>query len=559
MAEKTLKDTAFKTSQEAAEDTAPKKKTTRTTTKKAESKTSAAKKTTKAKTETKEEIKEELAKVDEAEEEIAKVEAEVLASLTTDPEETADKQGDEADLPATSPQDEKETPSEDASIKEAVKEEVKPAKKPKPNKRRSKRPKGAKKNAAKAAGNAPADPKNEKVSGSSPKPKEQNKKEAVKDRSPQERSRAPRRVRRRLKPYSLLTMEEKQQGARREIRNTFGEKTNSVKETMVGLPSEDIYRANQQFMISDEEREQNLYRELIRYQKYSEILWGTLVSAEVDYERNVVYACVLWNDIIVKIPDYLFFEPTYRFGVTYDRMSEGEKLTRRHSTITFMLGAKVCFIVADLNRELIRDRYDVMYDTYEMTVEGNRCRAMQIMRDIFFFHENRKDTTRGVQREIKEGDILNARIVQVKEESILVECGGVETRIAAALLSARDYYTNCTDAYSAGDMIKVRVKKVYVDPVLHTVHLSLTGQVINPAKAIKDMKIGSAYLGTVRACNEDRHTYTVMLSNGVPCTVLFEFVFGHIPLVKGDKVRVTVSKIYNEKGVSFVSGAAQKL
>ena len=559
MAEKTLKDTTFKTSQEAAEDTAPKKKTTRTTTKKAESKTSAAKKTTKAKAKTEEEIKEELAKIDEAEEEAAKVEAEVLASLTTDPEETAAKQGDEADLPVTSPQEEEKPSVEEKAAKEAVKEEVKPAKKPRPNKRRSKRPKGAKKNAAKAAGNTPAVPKNEKDSSSSPEQKEQNEKEAVKKSSPQKRSRTPKRANRRPKPYSLLTMREKQQGARREIRRTFGEKTDSVKETMVGLPSEDIYRANQQFMISDEEREQNLYRELIRYQKYSEILWGTLISAEVDYERNVVYACVLWNDIIVKIPDYLFFEPTYRFGVTYDRMTEEEKLNRRHSTITFMLGAKVCFIVADLNRELIRDRYDIMYDTYEMTVEGNRCRAMQIMRDIFFFHENRKDTTRGVQREIKEGDILNARIVQVKEESILVECGGVETRIPASLLSARDYYTNCTDAYSAGDMIKARVKKVYVDPALHTVHLSLTGQVINPAKAIKDMKIGSAYLGTVKACNEERHTYTVMLSNGVPCTVLFEFVFGHIPLVKGDKVRVTISKIYNDKGIAFVSGAAQKL
>lgn len=410
--------------------------------------------------------------------------------------------------------------------------------------------------------NNPAEEKQD--AEAAPKKKTGRKKASEKAPSNEEKAepeiKKPRRIGRRLKPYTIQTMEEKRQGAEREVRSIYGESTDDIKETLVGLPSEEILKANQKFMTSDEEREQNLYKELIRYQKYGEILWGTLVSVEDDPESNTVYAYVLWNDIMVKIPDYLFLEPTYRFGVSYEKMSEKEKMRRRHSTITFMLGAKVCFVVTTLNRELIRDKYDALYNTYELTVEGSRCKAMEIMRDIFFFHENRKDAaTRTAPREIIEGDILNARVIQVKEESVLVECGGVETRIAASLLSARDYYTNCTDAYSSGDMMKVRVKKVYVNKEDHTVHLSLTGQVVNPAKAIKDVKIGSAYLGTVASCNEKSHTYTVMLSNGVPCTVLFEFVFGHIPLVKGDKVRVTVKNIYSDKGVAFVAGAAQKL
>lgn len=366
------------------------------------------------------------------------------------------------------------------------------------------------------------------------------------------------RENRRLVPYDYRSMNQRRAEAPREIRSVFGTNT-EVSETMVGLPSEDIYMANRRFMISDEEREQNLYTEMIRYHKYGEILWGTLVSVDDEAQEDTIYACILWNDILVKIPDYLFLEPTYRFGKTYDSMSKEEKFRRRHSTISFMLGAKVCFVIDELTRTLITDKYDALYNTYELSVKGNRRKAMEIMRDIFFFHENRKSNTPGQMREIKEGDVVNARIVQVKEESILVECGGVETRIPAGLLSIREYYTNCTDAFSSGDMIKVRAKKVYVDKKEHTVHLSLTGQVINPAKAVKNVKIGSCYLGTVVKCNEDRHTYTIMLTNGVPCTVFFEFVFGHIPLVKGDKVRVTVNNIYANDGMGFVAGAAQKL
>lgn len=380
-------------------------------------------------------------------------------------------------------------------------------------------------------------------------------KELMAKAKPKAKKKTPRR--RFFKPYEVRTMKEKQEGAQREVERILGSDLEMAKDTMVGSPSEDVYRENQRFMISDEEREQNLYKELLRYQRYSELLWGTLASVEDDNERKIVYACVLWNDIIVRIPDYLFIEPTYQYGVTYEKMSDEEKMRRRHSTISFMLGAKVCFVVSEINRTLILDRYDKMYNKYDLRVEGNRQRAMEIMRDIFFFHENRKETTRGTQREINEGDVLNARVIQVKEESVLVECGGVETRIVAALLSARDYYTNCTDAFSPGDMMKVRVKKLYLDKDAHTVHLSLTGQIVNPVKAITSIRVGSTYLGTVMSCNEKNRAYTVILSNGVPCSVLFEFVFGHVPLVRGDKVRVYINKIYAERG--FVAGSAQKL
>lgn len=524
MTEKKIKDAAFKTSQEPEEETAE-KKVSETVEETSAAKEEAKKPSTRARKTKKDSTPESEQAVREPE-----------TSTAPAPEEEDGSRPDEKEAePAVKRTLRSKTTKKEAdtSKEKAVETAAKAASKPQSGEKEDEK----------------TSPNNEDNKG---------KKEAV-TASEKPETKGPRKIRRRLRPYKYRTMEEKMIGAEREIGTVFGEKTDAVKETMIGLPSEDIFKENQRFMISDEERDQNLYKEMIRYQRYGEILWGTLVSTEEDASQDIIYACILWNDIIVKIPDYLFFEPTYRFGVRYESMSKGEKLRRRLSTLTFMLGAKICFVIDILERKLILDKYDVLYNTYELTVGGNRCRAMEIMRDIFFFHENRKETTRGTQREIKEGDILNARIVQVKEESVLVECGGVETRIPASLLSARDYYTNCTDVYSSGDMIKVRVKKVYINKEDHTVHLSLTGQVVNPVKAVKDVMIGSAYLGTVVKCNEKNHTYTIMLSNGVPCTVFFEFVFGHIPLVKGDKVRVTVSNIYADKGMGFVSGSAQKL
>ena len=533
MAEKKVKDTTFKTSQELPEETTEKKKTTRAAAKK-----TAAKKTEKEEAKASKEAAPKELEKEAAQEEAVTSEVSEKETITSEKKEaetkpkkkrasakkSADKSEDKAepseDVATATTKDEDKVISDESDMSDTVTSSKK------------------KEAVITDSNEAPSIEKNVRPAKATPG------------------NRASRR-RRPPKPYEIRTMKEKQRGARREVEAFLSSADDVAKDTMVGLPSEDVYKENQRFMISEEEREENLYKELIRYQKYGEILWGTLVSIDDDFDKKIVYACVLWNDVLVKIPDYLFIEPTYRFGVTYAKMSEEEKMQRRHSTLSFMLGAKVCFVVSNLDRKLILDRYDTLYNTYELSVEGNRQRAMEIMRDIFFFHENRKDTTRGTQREIKEGDITSARVVQVKEEYVLVECGGVESRIPAALLSARDYYTNCLDAYSPGDMMKVRVKKLYIDKVEHSVHLSLTGQIVNPAKAITNVRVGSTYLGKVVSCNEKQHAYTIMLSNGVPCAVLFEFVFGHIPLVKGDNVRVTVKNIYVERG--FVAGNAQKV
>ena len=329
-------------------------------------------------------------------------------------------------------------------------------------------------------------------------------------------------------------------------------------DTMVGVASEDIQAEAMKFNISNAEKSEENFRLLKRYQQYEEILWGTLISVTKMTENNMQFNVVkvLWNDIEVVIPDFLFIEPGYKYGATYADMSEAQKLRRRHSMLSYMLGAKVCFTIKEVSRDLIDDKENPAYGSYDLLVVGNRNRAMEILRDIYFFHENRKDTTRGEARSIKPGDVVTARIVQVKEENILVECGGAEARIPADAISGDRIYTNCTDVYKSGDSINVRVKKVYLNKD-KSVHLSLTGQIVDPLEAISNVTAGSTYSGVVFKVDKEQQTYTIMLSNKVPCHCKFQYVIGHVPLVKGDRVRVTVANVYREKG--FVGGRAQKI
>ena len=323
--------------------------------------------------------------------------------------------------------------------------------------------------------------------------------------------------------------------------------------TLIGSISQDVLDEKKKKNISSDEISLNLYHELIRNRDSKEICWGKLIGSEV-VGSNVVVD-ILWNGLIVKIKDDDFFEDTYRFGKLYYEMDEKGKLKRRESTIHFMFNSNICFTVTSVERIIQEDKYDEkMYGKEIVSIVGNRKEAMSILRDIYFFHKNRK-TLVGKARELNTNDIVQGNIIQVKEESILVECAGIETRIAAGLLSPNSKIDNCMEKFSPGDIETFRIKKLYVNPDKEEVHLSLSGRILDPDRVISNIKVGSSYLGTVDSHNMEKGLSTVLLYMGASCVVYDSDVTGHLILIPGDKVRVTVRKIMG----SFASGVATKI
>jgi len=328
-----------------------------------------------------------------------------------------------------------------------------------------------------------------------------------------------------------------------ERKNTKGEVI-SVIDSMVGTLSDDIIlkEANTK---SPEEIENELYRKLKRYEKDGEILWGTIYGIE-EFEGHAVF-CILWNNIKVSIPDESYFEADYDFGKNYQKLSDTEKLKFRVREAKFKIGALIPFKVILAQRELIsKGAYE---GEYAITVIGSRRDAMETLRDIWFWHKNRKRTDK-TTREVHEGDIVKAHILAVKESSVEIEVLGCETRLVTHNLLDNEIVTNCEDHVSVGDTIPVRIKKVYLNDD-GTIHLSATGRLNEVSKLISSMKTGSNYQGQVEKYNAEKRTYTIILINGVLAAVPEASVMGRVELNRGDVVQVYVVNKHD----AFVSGS----
>jgi len=169
----------------------------------------------------------------------------------------------------------------------------------------------------------------------------------------------------------------------------------------------------------------------------------------------------------------------------------------------------------------------------------------------------RKITSNIPPRTISEGDIItNVNVLAVKEDNVLIEVKGVETRLYAHNLLDSCVVDNCCDHVKPGDHITVRVKKLYLNE--DSIHISVTGRLNEPKKNIGQIKTGSDYLAIVDGYNKEKRVYRVILKGyGVPASIPEANVLGRIGLIRGDMVLVHVTHKYEDMG--FVSGSARKM
>lgn len=312
----------------------------------------------------------------------------------------------------------------------------------------------------------------------------------------------------------------------------------------VGEKSQEILNVDSNKKTNEEEKYE-LFKKLLVAQKTRQILYGEVYGIEPNPKLGKVVIAVLWNGIKISIPDTEYFEDNFDFGERYAISSEEEKLKRRRDFASYQNGARVCFLVKGVVKDPVGSNESII-------CVGSRKEAMALMRDIYFYHLERKHPVTE-KSEVKIGDIAEANVISVKNDYVIVECLGVETRIHADSLTD-DYVENCNDFVKPGDTIKVKVVKVHINGTA-SVYLTVTGKVGEPAKQIQSMQVRSSYLGVVENVNYTKKIYDIRLKNSVLANVLFENVQGEIPLFKGDRVAVKVSKLLETR----VYGSAMKL
>lgn len=262
---------------------------------------------------------------------------------------------------------------------------------------------------------------------------------------------------------------------------------------------------------------------------------------KVEYDGEEIY-----------IPESQYFEPTFRFSRDDSKLSKSKLRYEKKKRIEYQLDAKVCFILTYLDRVENDEEYKKLTGSdYHYNILASRTKAMEKLRDYYFYHRH-KDIE--YPPEIKVGDKTLAHVLSVRDNMVLVECLGIETRLDEFELSNK-VVNNCNDFAKAGDNLTVTVTKLYLESENGELpYLKVSAREGVLSGNLSNIKVGNVYKGKVSHRNKTKHIYSVVLNNGVMVTVPENRVMGNLDLDRNDNVVVTIKRIDGP----FVLGVAYK-
>ena len=325
----------------------------------------------------------------------------------------------------------------------------------------------------------------------------------------------------------------------------------------VGTLAPELERASTKVKSQAEIEEEN-WQMIRRFQRTQELLYSRIIGVEPGNSEDTFLIITSIFGMRVAIPDeYFFVEYERQFGANFKDLPDREKYRIKYYAASRQIGARICFLITNATRERIADDgYDNWQSNYTYGIVGSRVAAMELLRDIWFFHKRRRADNRRNARTVKEGDYTKANVLYVREDGVRVECFGVETYISAFELSGLRYVTDCRDEVKPGDVINVRVRRVHMNG--DDVYVSVSGRLYDvgyTSRNIKSMKVSGFYSGVVRNYNNNSGYYTINLDNGVIAAVHRDSIQGGNALEQGDEVYVRVRNIYDE----IVVGDAYKI
>ena len=194
-----------------------------------------------------------------------------------------------------------------------------------------------------------------------------------------------------------------------------------------------------------------------------------------------------------------------------------------------MLGAEIDFVILGV-------------DSKSRSVVASRREAMMRKRQLFYFSPDANGEYR-----VREGRVVQARVIAVADKSIRVEIFGVECSIMARDL-AWDWIGDAHDRFAVGDQILVRVTEVNKTSQEElSVHADVKSVTENTSReALKRCRVQSKYAG--RVTDVHKGIVYVRLSNGV--NAVAHSCYDRRTPGKKDDVSFVVTKLDEERSIA---------
>ena len=202
---------------------------------------------------------------------------------------------------------------------------------------------------------------------------------------------------------------------------------------------------------------------------------------------------------IVEYKGYRILIPIKEMVYSYPNQLQGQEykdsMQTLHKNLSNLIGAQIDFVVKGI-------------DSKARSIVASRKEAMRKKRQIFFIDEDLNGEHR-----VREGRLVEARIIGVHEKVLRLELFGVETTILARNLSW-ERIGDVHDHYSVGDRIVVRITKVDVEDIDN---IKISVAIKNDNDSVNDKlklcKIQGKYLGKV--IDIRKGVCFIRLTNGV--------------------------------------------
>lgn len=202
---------------------------------------------------------------------------------------------------------------------------------------------------------------------------------------------------------------------------------------------------------------------------------------------------------IVEYKGYRILIPIKEMVYSYPNQLQGQEykdsMQTLHKHLSNLIGAQIDFVVRGI-------------DSKARSIVASRKEAMRKKRQIFFIDEDLNGEHR-----VREGRLVEARIIGVHEKVLRLELFGVETTILARNLSW-EWIGDVHDHYSVGDRIVVRITKVDVEDIDNIkINVAIRNDIDSVNDKLKLCKIQGKYLGKV--IDIRKGVCFIRLTNGV--------------------------------------------
>jgi len=204
-------------------------------------------------------------------------------------------------------------------------------------------------------------------------------------------------------------------------------------------------------------------------------------------------------------------------------------VVRQMKLLGNMLGAEIDFVILGI-------------DSKTRSVVASRREAMMRKRQLFYFSPDANGEYR-----VREGRVVQARVIAVADKSIRVEIFGVECSIMARDL-AWDWIGDAHDRFAVGDQILVRVTEVNKTSQEElSVRADVKSVTENTSReALKRCRVQSKYAG--RVTDVHKGIVYVRLSNGV--NAVAHSCYDRRTPGKKDDVSFVVTKLDEERSIA---------